>query len=62
MVEGLLGGVVFFLESLELEKLLCDVDEEGGLLLVAVFDVPTAQKLQLTVSLVKQELFLFLAD
>ena len=62
MVEGFLGGVVFFLKSLELEVLLCDIDEEGRLLLVAVLDIPAAQELKFTVSLVKQELLILLVD
>ena len=53
---------MFFLKSLELQVLLCDADEEGGLLLIAVFDVPAAEELQLTVSMVEQELLLLLAD
>lgn len=53
---------MFFLKSLELQVLLCDVDEEGGLLLVAVFDVPAAEELKLTVSLIEQEFLFLLTD
>lgn len=53
---------MFFLKSLELQVLLCDADEEGRLLLIAVFDVPATQELQFTVSLIKQQFLLLLAD